>query len=161
MKKPRKKAYKPKDVSANAMNWAIAGRCLMPEGQQKQLMESVQEAMMLLRKGAAKRDDWNELANSMNLAEALAHHQIGTNLLPQILAAQSALHDIALRMLKTGSSTCYATELALITEGIDLYRIQLTLCTQAEMSKSVRRVEELHRNGSMQDVRKLYEGMAG
>lgn len=159
MKKPRSKKYVPKDVSANAMNWAIAGRCLMPEFKQIALMEPVLESMMLLRKGAAGRDDWNSIANAMNIAEALAHHQIGPNLLPQILAAQSALHAVAMRMLNTGKSTCYAQELADITEGIDLYRIQLTLCTQAEMSKSVRRVEELHRNGSMADVKKLYEGM--
>lgn len=59
-----------------------------------------------------------------------------------------------------GSSTCYASELAAITEGREMYRAQMTLCSQAEMMRALRRVNDLHRSGGMQDVKRLYEGMA-
>lgn len=41
-----------------------------------------------------------------------------------------------------------------------MYRAQMTLCSQAEMMRALRRVNDLHRSGGMQDVKRLYEGMA-
>lgn len=93
----------------------------------------------------------------MNIAEALIYFQIGTNLRPQIDAALGALHSVAMRILKTGKSTCYASELAAITEGRDLYKIQLSLCSQAEAMRATRRVADMQRSGAMDDVKKLYE----
>lgn len=160
-KKPaRNKSYRPKPVNPAAMNWAIAGAYTLPMDKQQELIGYVDLALDALRRGAATREDWNSLANGANISEALAYFEIGTNFMSAIGEAQDALHAVALRMLSSGKSTCYATELAAITEGRDLYQIQLGLCSQAEMMRAVCRVTDLHRCGAMKNVAQIYERMA-
>jgi DNA-binding FrmR family transcriptional regulator len=159
MSKPkpkRHKSYRPRDVQLDAVSWAIAGATCIPPASQAAALAPVMAAVRVLKQGMATRVDWNVVAQCMNLAEALAALQIGSNLMPQIGAGQKALHRIALRMLERGTSTCYATELADIDEAVVMYRVQLSLCTQAEFSRAVVRVKDLHRSGAMDDVARLY-----
>ena len=160
-KKPaRTKAYRAKPVNPNAMNWALAGAYTLPQDKQDELIGYVDVALDALRRGVATREDWNSLANGANISEALAYFQIGSNFMPAIAAAQDALHSVALRMLADGRSTCYAAELAAINEGRLLYKIQMGLCSQAEMMRAVSRVTDLHRCGAMKNVAQIYERMA-
>jgi|SRR5450830_578795 len=160
MKKKRNKAYRERPVNPRAIDWALAGSYTLPAEKQAELLGFVDHGFDRLRAGAATRDDWNTVANGMNIAEALTYFQIATNFKDEIQKAMAALRTIATRMLKTGSSTCYAAELADIKEARDIYKIQLSLCSQAECSRAVRRVNDLHRCGAMQDVARLYEEMA-
>ncbi|PUA17285.1 hypothetical protein [Glaciimonas sp. PCH181] len=157
--KKRNKSYKPRRVQLDPVSWAIAGSHKIPLKLQAELREPLADALALLRQGVAKRDDWNQLSNALNLAEALAGLQIGPNLVPAIAAGERSLEAVALRMQKTGHSTLWAVELADITEALEMYRIQVSLCSQAEYSRAVRRVKDMHRGGGMCDVAKLYEGM--
>lgn len=158
--KKRKKAYKQRTVNPDAMRWAISGSYTLPREKQLELIGYVDAAIDKFRTGTASREDWNSVANGMNIAEAFVFYEIGTNLMPQIQAALDALHAVALRMLSSGSSTLYAEELAAIREGRDMYEIQLRLCSQAEAHRAVSRVKDLHRCGAMADVEKLYHSMA-
>lgn len=97
-KQKRHKAYRPKVVNREAMNWALSGAYTLPAFKQAELIGYVDAALDALRRGAATRDEWNTLANGMNIAESLAHFQIGPNLMPAIQAAQDALHAVALRI---------------------------------------------------------------
>lgn len=157
-KKPRK-AYRPRAVQSDPVSWAIAGVHTLPAESKRAMMVPIDAAVLLLKRGQAARDDWNVICQALNLAEALAGLQIGSNLTPQIAAGQGALRTIAQRMIGTGRATCYAAELALVDEALAMYRVQVRLCTQAEMSRAVARVKELHRSGAMEDVARLYEGM--
>ena len=159
-KTKRNKAYKPRPVNPQAMNWALSGAHTLPMHKQVELIGYVDVALDRLRQGRAARDDWNTLANGMNIAEALVHFQIGTNLIDQINDAQDKLHGIGIRMLSTGKSTCYAHELASIAEGRDMYKIQLGLCSQAEIMRAVQRVNDFHRSGAMKYVVRLYQAMS-
>ncbi len=157
--KKRTKKYRPREVTADPISWAIAGVHTLPVESQASIMEPIDDAFLLLKKGVARREDWNVVGQALNLAEAFGGMQIGPNLLPAIMAGQSALHRIALRMLETGSSTCYGAELATIEEALMMYRVQLKVCTQAELSRAFQRLKNLHRCGAMQDVARLYEQM--
>lgn len=150
MKKHRNKKYRPRAIQADPVSWAIAGVSTLMASQQ---------AVLLLKHGAANRDDWNIICQALNVAEALAGMGIGPNLLPQISAGQDALKSIALRMIGRGRTTCYGAELAAIDEALVMYRAQIKLCTQAEMSRAVARVKELHRSGAMDDVGRVFEQM--
>lgn len=158
-KKPRNKAYKPKGVMPNCMDWAIAGAHKLLLGQQKAFIKPVDDALDLLRQGVATRDDWNMVASAMNIAVALADLQICPNFVPDFERAQEALREIARRMIQRGTSTCYAAELESIREARDMYRIQLRYCTQAESSRAIKRVKDTHRSGGMQDMAKLFNNM--
>ena len=159
-KAKRNKAYRPRPVNPQAMDWAISGAHTLPMQKQVELIGYVDVALDRLRQGRASRVDWNTLANGMNIAEALAHFQIGTNLVDRINEAQDKLHGVGMRMLSTGKSTCYAHELTAIAEGRDIYKIQLGLCSQAEIMRAVQRVNDFHRSGAMKDVARLYQAMS-
>ncbi|HEY5798683.1 MAG TPA: hypothetical protein VIT92_00605 [Burkholderiaceae bacterium] len=158
-KSKRNKPYRPRDVQADAAAWAMAGVYTLPLQTQIDVLTPVYAAVLLLKQGKATREDWNIIAQSLNVAEALAGLQIGPNLMPIIAAGQRTLIDIALRMIETGKSTCYAHELAAIDEAIVMTRAQLQLCTQAELSRALARVKDLHRSGHMKDVADIYDRM--
>ncbi len=158
-KKPRNKAYKPREVQADAISWAIAGSFTLHAGTQTEIMRRPELAFDALRAGTAGRDEWNEICQAMNIGEALTEAHIGDNLRPDFDRAHTALHEIALRMLATGRSTCHAAELAALREGLDMYAIQLRLCTQAEFSRAIERVKNLLRGGAVDDVVRLYDRM--
>jgi hypothetical protein len=159
MAKKRNKSYKPRLVLANPAEWAIAGSCLLSDAQHSQFIDPVDTAIDMIREGRASRQDWNTVANAMNVAEGLVFVGIGGNLLPAIQAATEALKAVAGRMIAGGSSTCRADELHAIREGRDMYSAQLKASTQGESSRAVQRVKQMHRSGAMEDMGKLFDRM--
>jgi len=123
---------------------------------QRKAMEPILAGYDLLRFGTADRVDWNNVVQALNIGEALTELHIGDNLRPDFDAGHAAMHHIALRMLSGKGSTCYASELTVIAEAIDLYRIQLTICTQAEFSRAVQRVKNLLTGGAVANVAETY-----
>lgn len=158
MKPKRTKKYKPREILADPVSWAIAGSHLLPRESVAAAFVPIDAALLILKQGRALRDDWNMVAQALNVAEALAELQVGHNLVAEIAAGQAALMAIAQRMLK-GSATCYASELADVDEALFVYRAQLKVCTQADFGKAVKRVRQLHACGAMQDVERVFEGM--
>lgn len=159
MAKKRTKAYRPRDVLANPMDWAIAGSCKLTDRQYHLFIDPVDHAIDLIRRGCADRQDWNTAANAMNVAEGLTFAGVGMNLLPEIHAASAALKAVGLRMAGGGSSACRAVELEAIREGRDMYAAQLMTCTQGESSRAVQRVKQLHKSGAMEDMGRIFNKM--
>lgn len=156
-KKPRNKPYRPRERLVDPVQWAVAGVHKLPTASIDAAFVPINAAMELLRKGVATRDDWNMVSQALNVAEALASLNIGENLLPAIMAGQRWLHQIVLRMLERGSSTCYAAELSAIDEALVMYRAQMQVCTQAEFGRAVARVKDLHRSGAMDDIARVFQ----
>lgn len=156
--KKRNKKYTPREVLADPVSWAVAGAYLMPTEKINLIQAPVDAAVLLLKQGRALRDDWNVVANALNLAEALAGLQVGHNLTAEIAAGQGALLGIARRMIG-GSATWYAAELAAVDEAIFVYRAQMKVSTQGDFSRACERVKVLHRSGSMQDVADMFDLM--
>ena len=138
--KNRGKRYSPKPVSANSLEWAMAGAHLLPVVKRDELFGPVFEAIEALRAGTASSEQWYAIDNGLRLSEALIGLNIGNNLAPQIADGRRALDAVGLRLRTSCSSTCRSSELVVIREAVELYKIQLGLCTQAEMSKGVRSV---------------------
>lgn len=156
-KPKRTKRYVPRERLADPVQWAMAGVYKLPTVSIDAVFVPIDAAKALLRQGRATCEDWNVVAQALNLAEALAGLQVGANLLPEIIAGQRWLHQIALRMLERDTSTCYAAELAAIDEALVMYRAQLQVCTQADFSRAVAHVKNLVRCGAMDDIARLYQ----
>lgn len=159
--KKRNKKYKPREIKTNALDWAIAGVFTFPHETQREIMKEPMASFELLRQGKASREDWNMICQALNVGEALCELHIGDNLLDDFHKGLEALHQIALRMLSGKSSTCYAHELAAITEALAMHKIQLQLCTQAEFSRALQRVKNLINGGAQDDVAKTYARLNG
>lgn len=119
----------------------MAGSHLLPTARRGELFDPVAEAFDALHDGAASMEQWYTIDNGLRLSAALIELNIGNNLAEAIRAGREALKGVGDRLRVTGSSTCRAVELALIREATELYKIQLGLCTQGEISKAVRAVQ--------------------
>lgn len=160
-KSKRNKKHRPIEVKSNALEWAVAGVHTFPIATQKDIMKGPLGAFVKLREGAANREDWNLICQALNVGEALCEFNICNNLIDYFHRGHEALHQIALRMLSGKSSTCYAQELFAISEALEMHKIQLKLCTQAEFSRSIARVTNLLKGGAQDDVAMTYARLNG
>ncbi|MCG2586549.1 hypothetical protein [Massilia sp. TS11] len=158
-KKPRK-AYRPRPVSVNAAEWAVAGACCFTASMVADLIEPVRAAYDKLRQGQATVDDWNTLVQALNLGEALAVARIGAELMPFLHAGMAALQAVAERRAAGRSSVCTGAELTTIYDAMSWYRSQLRICTQAEYSRAIKSVKNWHMGGGSRRVAELIEKMA-
>ena len=159
MKKPRNKKYRPRQIQADPVSWAVAGVHNFPFATVDESFRVINTYVSLLKQGKARREDWNFICQMLNTAEALAQLAVGQNLLPQIRAGQDALKAIALRMIERGPTACYARELAAIDEALFMHRAQMSACTQAEYGRAVQKVKRTLMSGGADDMVALYEKM--
>lgn len=165
MSKPKPKRTKkyggPKRRSVDTISEAICGAAVFMPQQITLIRQRPEAAYLLLCQGKAQNHDWNEIAQAMGVAEVLAQRNIGNNLMPQIVAALSALSSIAVRMQTTGRTvTCYPAELAAVREGLDVYGIQVKVCTQNEFyfaGQKVKRFLESIPEGTVEEYMALYK----
>lgn len=138
--KPRK-AYRPKPVFADPVESVIAHAGKLPRGERLKLQVPMENAFVALRAGGHDSAPWCNLADAMNVAEELALRGIASDRLPEIRAAQAALHAVHQRQAAGGSWTLRGSEIAAIEFGVDLHRIQLHHCSQGELAASIEAVQ--------------------
>lgn len=139
-KKPRK-AYRARPVFADPVECVIAHAGRLPTEQRNALVRPVEQAFEAMRRGTGGWPAWCGMADAMNVAEALAHGGIASDRMPEIQAAQAALHAVHSRVNAGGSWTLRAAEIGALEFGVDLHRIQATLCSQGEMAAAITSVQ--------------------
>lgn len=158
-KKKRDKRYRPRDVMANPVDWAIAGAHTFPEKTQREILARPLAALERFADGKGTRDDWNELCHAAALAEELARAHIGDNLMPEIVAGQRALDSIA-HGLKAGRVEFEARTILAVREVLVVYEVQLRHCTQAEYGRAVKKVRAIIES-TLPKIAREYEAMPG
>ena len=145
-KRTRRKAYRPRPVHLDMIEHTIALACKLAPQQRAAFRQPLRVAFNGLRTGVGAQDAWCQLADAMNVAEQLALRKIASDRLPEILAAQEALHDVHQRHAQRGTWTLRATELAALRLGRFFHFVQVDHCTQLEMRDSIdavrRRVQQ-------------------
>lgn len=102
----------------------------------EELLAPVREGFVAIREGQWNREQWQAVANAMNIAEALAKDGIGPNLMDAIAAAQYGLRMLARRFHEAGTKAAYGVELGLIAEGIDILTAQMQQSTNGDLKKA-------------------------
>jgi hypothetical protein len=152
----RTKKYRPKAVSENPILDALYGASVLDAERKQEIMTHIYLALDLLRQGKAERHHWNTICQGANIGEALTELHIGDNLRPDFDRGHAALHQVALRMLQGASSTCRAAELEAIRECVAMFEIQLGICTNGELARAERRVQNLLSGGAVENVTQTY-----
>lgn len=138
--KPRK-AYRAKPVHMGQVDAVIAYAAKAPKGERLKLQIPMEDAWAAMRLGGRDAAPWCNLAYAMNVAEQLALRGIASDRLPELQAAQAALHAVHTRQADTGSWTLRGSEIAALEMGVDLHRIQLHHCTQGELRDAIQAVQ--------------------
>jgi hypothetical protein len=138
-RKPRKR-HTPRRVDADAVEVAIALATKLRPEQRASFRQPLRAALEGLRTGRGGWPAWNNMADGMNVAEQLALRGIASDRLPEILAAQEALHHIHRRQLERGTWTLRAAELTALRIGRFFHFVQIKHCSQGEMKHSIQAV---------------------
>lgn len=142
-KRPRK-AYRPKPVSTDPISHGICGAALFMPWQRAKIMAGPEAGFNILRQGKATNADWNEVSQAFNISEKLCFMNIGNNLLEEVQAGIAAMSTVAVRMMKKDAPTAlYAAELSAIRHSLDLYAVQIKVCTQGEFTRAVEQVKNM------------------
>lgn len=159
--KSRKKSYRPKLVAANSVGVAMSRASKVSVSALSALIDPVEDAYKALAQAQATSAEWSTIGNAINIGEALAILGIGSNLKKPMDDAQSAMFAVGLRYLDDGRMTCKGHELALIREALDMYFVQLRLCSQGELSDAVEYVNRRLKSQGSLNVSKTYAALKG
>lgn len=130
-RKPRKR-YQPKPKDFDPMSLAFNRAALFDQSEQAEISVRSSTAFDALRRGAGARDAWQTVADALNIAEELAALGIVSNLADEIDVAQHGMAELMRRAQATGCWTMRAQELRTVDYALELYRLQLKLCSKGE-----------------------------
>ena len=138
--KPRR-AYRPRPVTADTVETAIARAGLLPESSRQALRAPIIAALDGLRTGTGQWPAWCSMADALNVAEQLAADGIASNHAGTIAAAQSVLADLHARLAKGAPWTLRAAELKTLQDAAEIAEIQLEYASQGEVADAIESVK--------------------
>ncbi len=143
MGRPRapRKAYRPRPVDSNPVELAIANAATVPAHAKASLLDRMREAFAAFRSGRGTAAYWADLADAMNVAEALAELGIANDHEQTLQAAQRALAAVCQRQERTRSWTLYPGEITALDDATWLHEVQLEHCSQRELRTAIETVQ--------------------
>lgn len=133
----KKSKYKPKGVRLDAVNWVLSG--LKP-------ISSVGDAVVVLKaknhsamteivQGRGDRNQVDTLIEALNVCEAYAMHDKGSDWLLEIREAQNALYDMARRGVEDERFLFRGPEMQAVNLAMEIHDAQLEQSTVKELEK--------------------------
>jgi hypothetical protein len=136
-----RKAYRPRPVDRDPVGLATAMAALLDPPQRQKLVDRCATAFEAFRGGRGTAALWADLADALNVAEALAERGIANDHAELFQRAQAALSDVSSRHEHGRSWTLYAADITALDEALYVHGIQLEHCSQREFAESVRQVQ--------------------
>lgn len=156
MSKPRKK-YKPKGVRMDTMTWVISGFkkvADVPDAGTKLLIRN-HAAFDEIREGRGDKEHVDILINMVNMAEALAHLQLGRDWLPEIGQAQDAVYAMAQRGISGKKFLFTGEELGIVQTILELHDEQLKNCPVRKMEQALDVIAKEYMHNKMRRIEVL------
>lgn len=140
-KKPKKK-YRPKGIIQDPIRYVMVG--IKPANTDIQLNLKIKchDAMFNLTHGKGTKDDWQVVADALNVSMVLWEMGYGQEYLDDIGEAMSAMNSIRDRYKKDGSLVLRGPEMKVINDGLDLHDQQIEIVPIHAMEKALRSVNE-------------------
>jgi len=134
--KPRKR-YVPKRVNFDLVGRAIDCVATLTTEQRASLLGPVRTAFEAFRTGRGSKAAWCDLADAMNVAEALTEARLASDHVGTFERAQSALASVHGRAQMRGSYTLYPAEITALDDAVFVHGIQLEHCSQGELQNAI------------------------
>lgn len=133
----RKRTRRTMHPLINPIEMAVHRVAKLSPAQRVELLAAGRHALEALGRGQGSVATWQQFADVLNIAEALAELQIAGNLASTIAHAQSALAALMDRVRAGRGWTLYAAELTALREGHWLYGVQLDHCSAGEHLRAI------------------------
>ena len=135
-KKCRRKVY---STEVNPIVNAIAGACIADDVSLNKLRLCELAAIDAMTKGMGTPHDWRWIADVLNIAETMAKHGIGPEVLPYCEEAQKALLEAKERYDKTGKMGLSGTGIRAVKDLWEYHDLQRTSVARSEYEKMIRK----------------------
>lgn len=153
----KKSKYKPKGIRLDAMTWVLSGMKKVADvpdaGTQLLLKNHV--SFDEIREGRGNKDHVDILINMVNMAEALAHLQLGRDWLPEIGEAQDAIYAMAQRGVSGKKFLFTGEELSKVQQILELHDEQLKNCPVKVMEQALELIAKNFQHHKMRKIEPL------
>jgi len=150
--KPRKK-YKPKGIIKDPLKFVLDGIRVADTGMLLSTKIMTHQSMLALTTGQADKQDWQFVANAVNVGLVLCEQGYGKEFVGDLVQAQVAMTLLRDRYKATGRFILRAEEMKLINEALALHDEQLDLAPVMHVAKAAIKVErELSRGNFVRVV---------
>jgi hypothetical protein len=138
--KPKKK-YRPRPIIADPIRYVTAAVRPAPEAAQLKTKIGIHMAMAKITKGEGDKDDWQEVANALNLSLILAEMGYGQEYVQTVVMGQAAMTLLRDRFKATGKAILRGEEMRAINEALEVHDGQIELATVKDIERAVYAVE--------------------
>ena len=135
-KKCKRKVW---STSINPLAHAIAGAAVADNAALDKLRLCELSAIDAMTKGMGTPHDWRWIADVLNIAETMAKHGIGPEVLPYCEDAQKALLEAKERFDKTGKMGLSGTGIKAIKELWEYHDLQRTSVARSEYERMIQK----------------------
>ena len=126
-------------TSINPIAHAIAGAAVADNASLDKLRLCELSAIDAMTKGMGTPHDWRWIADVLNIAETMAKHGIGPEVLPYCEDAQKALLEAKERFDKTGKMGLSGTGIKAIKELWEYHDLQRTSVARSEYERMIQK----------------------
>jgi len=153
----KKKKYKPKGVRLDAMTWVLSGMrkvANVPDAGTQLLLKN-HVSFDEIREGRGTVEHVDRMIEMVNMADALAHLQLGRDWLPEIREAQDAVHAMAQRGVSGKKFLWTGEELGKVQQILELHDEQLRNCSVKKMEEAIDLIENNRIHHRMRRITRL------
>ena len=153
----KKSRYKPKGIRLDAMTWVLSGMkkvADVPDAGTKLLLKN-HVSFDEIREGRGDKDHVDTLIQMVNMAEALAHLQLGRDWLPEIGEAQDAIYAMAQRGVSGKKFLFTGEELSKVQQILELHDEQLKNCPVKVMEQALELIAKNLQHHKMRKIEPL------
>ena len=153
----KKKKYTPKGIRLDAMTWVLSGMkkvADVPDAGTKLLLKN-HVSFDEIREGRGDKDHVDTLIQMVNMAEALAHLQLGRDWLPEIGEAQDAIYAMAQRGVSGKKFLFTGEELSKVQQILELHDEQLKNCPVKILEQALELIAKNLQHKKMRKIEQL------
>lgn len=149
-----RKKYKPKGIRPDPISWVISGFkkvADVPDAGTKLMLKN-HVSFDEIREGRGDTGHVDNLISCVNMAEALAKRQLGSDWLEEIGQAQDAVYHMAQRGVSGKSFVFTGEELKAVQTILELHDEQLRNCSVRTLELALEDIEKEFKGNKMRRI---------
>jgi hypothetical protein len=149
-----RKKYKPKGIRPDPISWVISGFkkvADVPDAGTKLMLKN-HVSFDEIREGRGNTSHVDNLISCVNMAEALALRQLGSDWLEEIGQAQDAVYHMAQRGVSGKSFVFTGEELKAVQTILELHDEQLRNCSVRTLELALEDIEKEFKGNKMRRI---------
>lgn len=146
----RKKVHRKRYALVDPIQHGIIGAAITPRHILDKLRFTEYAALDAITKGMGTVGDWRTLVDVLNLAETMARHGVGPEVLPVCQKAQESLHKAAERYQSTMRMGLDGVGIQAVRELLEYADLQQASVSRAEFERYVQKTKNyIKSNGNL------------